>query len=99
MKDCGMKLIVLGLLALAGCEPGGGFLVQPVPAEQRLKETTVQEAPAFTAAKIAVIDVDGLIHNAREEGMFSHRENPVAVFVEKIDKAQADADVKAIVLR
>ncbi len=99
MKDGGMKLIVLGLLALAGCEPGGGFLVQPVPAEQRLKETTVQEAPAFTAAKIAVIDVDGLIHNAREEGMFSHRENPVAVFVEKIDKAQGDADVKAIVLR
>lgn len=99
MKRSGLSMIASVLLALAGCEPGGGFLVQPVPAEQKLRETTVQEAGLLTAAKIAVIDVDGLIHNARDEGMFSHRENPVAAFVEKLDKAQADADVKAIVLR
>ncbi|MCY2928476.1 MAG: signal peptide peptidase SppA [Planctomycetota bacterium] len=99
MKRHAIRLAVGLLLALTGCEPGGGFLVRPVPAEQKLQETTVQSAGLFTAAKIAVIDVDGLIHNARDEGMFSHRENPVAAFVEKVDKAQADPDVKAIVLR
>jgi protease-4 len=80
--------------------PEGGYLVQPVPADKNLKETVVQQDPGlFVGEKVAVIDVDGLLHNSRSEGFLAGRQNPVSLFVEKIDKAEGDEAVKAIVLR
>jgi len=46
-----------------------------------------------------VIDVDGLLTNQRRKGLFGLGQNPVSLFVEKIDKAQRDPDVRAMIVR
>lgn len=50
-------------------------------------------------AKIALIDVDGLLANANMVGPYSAGENPVALFREKLDAAAADPKVCGVVLR
>jgi len=85
---------------LSGCGPKGGLLIKPVPLDDRLKETTIaSDAGLFVTDKIVIVDVDGLIMNERGGGWFGSGENPVSLFVEKIDKAEADQAVKAVVLR
>ena len=95
-------LFVVGALglAIAGCGSSSGWVVRPAPAEQQLVETVVASDPGlFVSDKIAVVDVDGLLMNMRETGLFGSGENPVSLFVEKIDKAQRDPHVKALVVR
>jgi protease IV len=50
-------------------------------------------------ARVAIVDVDGLILNTPFVGPMSVGENPVAVFREKLDAIEADPCVKAVVLR
>jgi protease IV len=50
-------------------------------------------------AKVAVIDVDGLLLNMDMTGLASMGENPVAVWREKLDAVAADPCVKAVVVR
>ena len=50
-------------------------------------------------ARVAIIDVDGLILNTPFVGPMSVGENPVALFREKLNAAEADPCVKAVVLR
>lgn len=50
-------------------------------------------------AKIAVVDVDGLIVNADMSGLGSSGENPVAIFRERLDAISRDPCVKAVVVR
>ena len=50
-------------------------------------------------AKIAVIDVDGLLSNVNHTGPFSMGENPLAMFKERLDAAATDPAVKGVVLR
>jgi protease-4 len=50
-------------------------------------------------ARLAVIDIDGILLNADLTGPFSTGENPVALFREKLDAAGSDAQVAAVVLR
>jgi protease-4 len=91
-------ILCAGLLSLAGCF--NGFLVTPVNTAAPLEETVVQEADScLTCKKIAIIDVSGMILNARVSGLISDGENPVSVFREKLDKAADDPLVKAVVLR
>jgi protease-4 len=45
------------------------------------------------------VDVDGIIVNSSETGLFGTGENPVSVYMEKLQKAARDKDVKAVVLR
>jgi protease-4 len=52
-----------------------------------------------SAARLAVIDVDGLILNQNLEGLYDSGENPVATFREKLEAAANDGRVSAIVLR
>ena len=49
--------------------------------------------------RVAIIDVDGLILNTPFSGPMSLGENPVALFREKLNAAEADNCVRAIVLR
>jgi protease-4 len=51
------------------------------------------------AARVAVIDVDGLLLNFPFTGPSSVGENPVAAFREKLDAAEADGCVRGVVLR
>jgi len=69
-----------------------------VPAVEPLLEMTVQ-ADDSAQAKIALIDVDGLLVNMDMTGLSSQGENPVSLFREKLDAAAADPCVCAVVVR
>ena len=59
---------------------------------------TIQSAVA-SRDKVAIIDVEGMIMNARTSGLFSSGDNPMSAFREKLDAAAQDPHVKAVVLR
>ncbi len=91
--------LLLSLVILAGCGPTA-FRIELVPTHQRLEETKIQrDEGIFIRNKIAVIDVDGLLINRRKRGWMQEGDNPVSMFVEKLDKAASDRLVKAVVLR
>lgn len=50
-------------------------------------------------ARVAVLDVDGLLLNNDFVGPYSTGENPVALFREKLDAVAADSHVTAVVVR
>lgn len=84
---------------LAGCGQTA-FHVELVPTDRQLKETRIQkDAGLFVFDKIAIIEVDGLLENRRKGGLLRSGENPVSLFIEKLDKAAADRSIKAVVLR
>jgi len=101
MKDSVMTIAaVVGAFVLAGCGPQVGFVVKPIPVDERLKETVIATDPGwFVTDKSVIVDVDGLLVNQRRRGLFATGENPVSLFVEKIDKLEADENVRAVVLR
>ncbi len=104
MKSAKLLTLVLASLAsgmAVGCSPGGGVLIRLVSSPQRLSETVVSaDRGWFVSDKVAVIDVDGVILNDRRNGLWGVRgENPVSLFIEKLDCARADRSVKAVVLR
>jgi protease-4 len=96
-----MTLVVVSLaLVVVGCGGPGGLLIRPVPADQHLEETVIcQDRGLFVYDKIAEIAVDGMIIDQKSEGLFGNGDNPTAKFVEEMDTAQGDPDVKAVVLR
>lgn len=51
------------------------------------------------SARVAVIDVDGLLLNQSMTGLYSVGENPVASFREKLEASAKDDRVRAVVLR
>ena len=88
------------LAGIVGCgDPSGGFLIRPVPADQRLQETVVQSDKGWTGDKIAIIELEGLIMNARPSFLWNEGENPVSLLAEKLRIAAADPKVKAVLLR
>lgn len=95
-------LILSAAIILPACSSQStGYLITPIPVDQQLKETVVaQDSGWGVSDKIAIIDVDGVIMNTPpKDGLFGSRENPMSLFVEKLDRAQADPDVKAVVVR
>jgi protease IV len=102
MKTTAIFTTVLGLLlVLGGC--GGqntGYLITPVAINEKLTETVVQSDCVWPeSAKIAIVDVEGLLINERGGGFFGSGENPVEQFAEKLDLAACDKQVKAVLLR
>ena len=72
--------------------------IPPVsPTAGKLRAIVVQQGAAN--ARVAVVDVDGLIMNAPFVGPLSVGENPVALFREKLDAIECDPCVRAVVLR
>lgn len=89
-------LIALSLLfALAGCGVPS-FLITPVSGVRGLKEIPVKGG---TGAKVAIIEVEGMLLNARTGGFLQPSENDVSLFVEQLEKAERDPAVRAVVLR
>ena len=87
------------LLTLAGCAPMS-FLITPVPAGRDLVEHVLARDSIWRNDKIALIDVEGILRNQREQSLLgSPGDNPVALFKEKLDQAADDDHVKAVVLR
>jgi len=85
--------------ALAGCGGNVGYVLRPIPLDQELDETVVRTDPGWVTAKVALVDLDGLILNQRSSPLFGSGENPVSLFLEKLDKAERDRAVKAVVIR
>lgn len=84
---------------LAGCSPGS-FVVTPISADRALQEHVVARESIWATHKIALIDVEGVLTNARGASLLGGTsDNPVATFKEKLDKAARDPRVAAIVLR
>jgi protease-4 len=73
------------------------FVVEAVPSEDRLTETTVIDGDRST--KVALIDLKGLIIDARKPGLISDEENPVARFAEALRRARDDGSVRAVIVR
>jgi len=91
--------LLISLIILAGCGQTA-FHIELVPTNRQLQETQIQrDAGLFVSDKIAIIDVDGLLANRHKGGWMRSGENPVSLFIEKLDKAAADRSVKAVVLR
>ena len=101
MKTTAILTAVLGaLLVLGGCGQNTGYLITPVPLNEKLAESVVQSDCVWPeTAKIAIIDVEGLLINERGGGFFGSGENPVEQFAEKLDMAACDKQVKAVLLR
>ncbi len=87
-------------LALSACGQNVGWVIKPVPLDERLRETVVaSDSGLFVRDKVVIVDLDGIILNNRHRGLLDWEENPVSLFIEKIDKAEADDSVKALVVR
>jgi protease-4 len=84
--------------ALTGCF--NGFVLKPTYVDEPLKESRIADADHWLCChKVAVIDVSGMILNARSSGLFGSGENPMALFREQLEAAASDKHVKAVVLR
>ncbi|MCI0363289.1 MAG: signal peptide peptidase SppA [Phycisphaerales bacterium] len=94
--------LVLFLAGLFGCS-GVRFIIDAVPATDEMTETVVMGEEAgfleFGKAKVALIDVSGLIMDAQRPGLIAPGENPVARFVESLKRAEGDSAVKAVIIR
>lgn len=73
----------------------------PVPDSGPVKPMIVEGpgCPESHQARVALIDVDGLLLNADLTGPFSMGENPVNLFRERLEAASQDKEVMALVLR
>jgi protease-4 len=92
-----MKTLTLAALslALAGCISVDVGLGGP---RGDFREKTVEGDPS-AEAKIAVIDIEGVLTSDQEEGLFSSKESQVVALVEKLKLAEADPAVKAVIVR
>lgn len=83
---------------LTGCF--NGLVITPTHVGGPVEETVIVDAQHWTCRnKVAIIDVNGLILNARSSGLFGSCENPMSLFRERLDAAADDRHVKAVVLR
>jgi protease-4 len=95
---CIRWLALVACLPLTGCF--NGLLLTPTTVGEPVEETVITESKRWICRdKIAIIDVSGMILNARSSGIFGDGENPVALFRERLDAAADDPHVKAVVLR
>ncbi|HLJ96116.1 MAG TPA: signal peptide peptidase SppA [Gemmataceae bacterium] len=83
---------------LTGCF--NGFVVTPTHVGGPIEENVIVDAEHWMCRnKIALIDVEGVILNARTGSLFGSGENPMSLFRERLDAAAEDRHVKAVVLR
>ena len=88
----------LMLIVVGGCGIPS-FLVTPVSNSTALKEETVAEGQGFGPPKVVIVEVEGMLINARTGGLLQQQENVVSLFAQQLEKAREDDAVKAVVLR
>jgi protease-4 len=88
-------LSLLISLLVAGCGVPS-FLITPVSNTNKLEESVVEEGKG---GKIAIIEMEGMLANAKSGGFLAPTENKLSLFVQQLDKAAKDSSVKAVVLR
>lgn len=90
-------LLWVAVLGAVGCQPLQ-FVVTVGPVREGLDESTVLEE-AGAGAKVAIVDVSGMILNAERSRLLQQGENPVGLLHEQLGKAAEDDDVRAVLLR
>jgi protease-4 len=91
--------VLLALLASAGGGCGApSLLITPVSNPSGLREVRVQGGRGWSPPKIAVIEVEGMLLNARG-GLLGGGENKLSLFAQQLQRAASDEQVKAVVLR
>jgi protease-4 len=80
--------------ALAACSPRINL---DLLGEEKLREVVLVPDPA--REKILIVDVDGTISSALETGLFAREKSVVARVFERLERAAADPQVKAVILR
>ena len=90
----------LGILLLlttlcTGCGTPS-FLITPVANTNRLKEVEAMPGKGWRPGKIAIIEVEGMLANVRSGGFLQPTENKVSLFVQELNTAANDPDVKAV---
>jgi len=91
-------LIIVAAFASTGCF--NSLLLTPTNSSGPVEETVIADPDHWCCRdKVAIIDVEGLIMNARSSGMFGSGDNPLSLFRERLDAAADDKHVKAVVLR
>lgn len=92
-----MKQLISALLglALAGCI---GVDINLGATRGNYSEKVVDGDPD-APAKIALIDVEGILTSDHEESLLGSKESQVVAFVEKLKLAEADPAVKAVIVR
>src|SRR5262245_47207756 len=85
-------------LLFTGCF--NGFVIRPTNVDCPIEETVIIDPQRWLCRnKVAIIDVEGMILNAKTGGWLTSGDNPLALFRERLDAAATDKRVKAIVLR
>lgn len=91
------------LLAIVAMLPTGcgqlTFTLGAGPRDADIEPAIVQRESGSGGRGVAVIDITGMIHNARLKGILSESENPVGVLHEKLQAAAEDEDIRAVILR
>ncbi|MBC7772788.1 MAG: signal peptide peptidase SppA [Pyrinomonadaceae bacterium] len=90
-------LLLLVLSCLSGCMPTS--VTFNFGADDGKLDESVVIADAGGGPKILLIDVRGLIIDGPQKGLFSNGLGPVDDLVARLGKAEADPEVKAVVLR
>lgn len=85
-------------LALPGCLPSS-VTVSLRPGREKLEQAVVLSDPGTPTAKVALIDVRGLIADVPAPGLLGDGPNPVDEVVTRLRAAEEDSAVKAVVLR
>ncbi len=91
-------IIACALSCVIGCAPLR-FTVEATGARDDLTESIVMGEDHWFSHKVAMIDVTGLLVDARRPGLIAAGENPVDVFTEALRKAADDRRVQAVILR
>ncbi len=90
-------LLLLAVL-LTGCGIPS-FLITPVQNVSELQEITVRSEGGWGTKKIAIVDVEGMLMDAKVGGFLQPQENKVSLFVQQLETIADDASVKAVILR
>src|SRR5262249_55548945 len=86
------------VLTLTGCF--NGLIITPTHVGGPVSETVIADAQTWLCRnKVAIIDVEGLLLNARSSGLLGSGDNPVSLFRERLEAAADDPRVQAVVLR
>ena len=91
-------LLLNYLLFASGCGTPS-LLLTPVDNTNKLDENTVMDGKGWFPDKIAIVELDGVIANAKTGGLLGGGENPISLFTQELQKAADDSCVKAVVLR
>jgi protease-4 len=97
-----MRIVSVLSLLIAPLVGGCGvpsFLITPVPNTNKLEEVTVREGAGWSRPKVALIEVEGMLMNARTGGFLQPTENRLSLFTQQMEQAARDDQVKAVVLR